>query len=388
MLNKLFISSIILSSSLFSTTNILSSTQNELLDLDIQKASSDVSKLKKDWIDKNAITYTYAYSKQDNTPASKLSILSINQSIFRSGGIYYAIKYASNVNENSKLSLEIQKRNIVTSILTTTYNIKKLDLQILKQNLSLKNAVIDYEKKKESVFNGLLDISFLNNAVLTKNNIKMALIDLEYSKQTLINTLSTLSDLSYDKIQLPTLKFLSKNNFSKDNLNIKKANIDIKTQKSLSGISNAQYLPKISVNYTKTKNHSNDNFSNDKYGFNVIIPIDFKTNSAMSSNNLAYLKTKIKKRLIKQQEEVFFKSNELEIKNISKKIELTEQNIKAYKELLIATKEQYDAGLKTSNDVEVLSNSKKSEVLSIKTYEIDKQIKLLELYKRVSNDKI
>jgi outer membrane protein TolC len=388
MLNKLFISSIILASSLFSNTSILSSTQNEILDLDTQKASSDVSKLSKDWIDNNAITYTYAYSKQENTPASKLSILSINQSIFRSGGIYYAIKYASNINENSKLSLEIQKRNIITNILTTTYNIKKLDLQILKQKLSLKNAIIDYEKKKESVFNGLLDISFLNNAVLTKNNIKMALIDLEFSKQNLINTLSTLSDLKYNKIPLPTLKLLSKDSFSKDNLNIKKANIAIKTQKSLSGISNSQYLPKVSVNYTKTINHTNDKFSNDTYGFNVIVPIDFKTSNAITSNKLAYLKTKVQKRLIKIQEDVFFKSNKLEIKNISKKIDLTKQNIKAYKELLIATKEQYNAGLKTSNDVEVLSNSKKSEAVSIKIYQIDKQIKLLELYNRIANDKI
>jgi hypothetical protein len=39
-------------------------------------------------------------------------------------------------------------------------------LQITKQKLSLANAKIDLRIKKESVTNGLLDLSFLNNAII------------------------------------------------------------------------------------------------------------------------------------------------------------------------------------------------------------------------------
>jgi len=378
-----------LSTSVYANTNILSKTQNNILDLTTKKANEDVSKLSKDWIDQGAISYTYSYSKTDNSnlPSSRMSILSINQSIFRSGGIYYAIKYASNVNEDSKLSLKVQKQNLIIQTLNTVYNIKKLDLQIQKQKLSLKNAQIDYETKKESVFNGLLDMSFLNNAMLVKNQLKISLLDLEFAKKNSINNLSTLSDLSYDKIPLPKLNLIQKDNFEKENINIQKANINIKKQKSLSGLSNAQYLPKIVANASKTINHTMDTDSY-KYGFNVIIPIDFKTSNALQSNKIAVLQEKENKKLIKQKEEIFFASKELEINTISKKIALTKQNIKAYNELLSQIKEQYNAGLKTKNDVDVLNNSKQSEELSVKIYEIDKQLKLLELYNRINNDKI
>jgi len=389
MTSKLLIPSILLSTYLFSSSNILSNTQNEILDLNYKKSNQDVSKLSKDWIDKGAVNYTYSYNKTDNNniPISKMSIFSINQSIFRSGGIYYAIKYASNVNEDSKLSLQIQKQNLISQTLNTVYNIKKLDLQIQKQTLALKNAQIDYTNKKESVFNGLLDISFLNNAMLILNKTKISLIDLKFAKQNTINTLSTLSDLSYDKIPLPSLSLISKDNYKNENLNIQKASIDIQKQISLSGISNAQYLPKVLVNASKTFNHTNHTDSY-KYGFNIVVPIDFKTSNALQSNKLAILQQKANQKLIKQKEDIFFASNTLEIENVNKKISLTKQNIKAYEQLLSQTKEQYNAGLKTANDVEILNNSKQSEVLSVKIYEIDKQIKLLELYKRVVNDKI
>ena len=376
----------ILPNLLFSN-EILSTTQNEILKLDESKAQADVSKLSKDWMNKNAITYTYSYSKTDDkrVPSQRFSIISINQSIFRSGGIYYAIKYASNVDLDSKLSIKIQKQNLITQTLNTIFNIKKLDLQIQKQKLSLQNAIIDYDTKKESVFNGLLDISFLNNAMLVKNRTQISLLDLEFSKQNLINTLSTLSDLAYDKIKLPKLDLINEDNFKENNLNIKKADISIKKQNSLSGVSNAQYLPKVTLNYTKTFNHTLDNDSY-KYGFNVIVPIDFKTSNALESNKIAVLKQKAQAKLVKLQEEVFFKSNELEIQNIVKKIALTKQNIKAYEKLVNQTKELFNAGLKTSNDLKILENSKKSEELSIQMYKIDKQIKLLDIYKRVVND--
>jgi len=386
---KLLIPSILLSTYLFSSANILSNTQNNILDLNNKKSTSDVAKLSKDWIDKGAITYTYSYNKTNHNtlPSTRISTLRISQSIFRSGGIYYAIKYASNVNDDSKLSLKIQKQNLIIQTLSTAYNIKKLDLQIQKQTLALKNAQIDYTNKKESVFNGLLDISFLNNAMLILNKTKISLIDLKFAKQNTINTLTTLSDLSYDKIPLPSLKLISKDEYNSKNLNIQKANIDIQKQTSLSGISNAQYLPKVVANASKTFNHTNHTDSY-KYGFNIVVPIDFKTLNALQSNKLAILQEKANQNLLKQQEDIFFASNTFEIQNINEKISLTKQNIKAYKQLLSQTKEQYNAGLKTANDVEVLNNSKQSEVLSVKMYEIDKQIKLLELYKRVVNDKI
>jgi len=212
-----------------SANQILSNTQETLLDLSNEKIIQDTSKLKKDVL--NPIRYSYIYAKDEKFGISKKSIISIDQPIFRSGGIYYAIKYASNLKNSSTLSLNIQRKNLIVQVLTNVYNIKKLDIQIEKQKLLLANSKIDLKIKKESVFNGLLSISFLNNALITVNKTKLSLINLEFSKNSLINNLKNLSDLKYTQIKLPKLDILNHKDFIKNNLDLKNSQLSLKSKK-------------------------------------------------------------------------------------------------------------------------------------------------------------
>ena len=368
-----------------SANQILSNTQETLLDLSNEKIIQDTSKLKKDVL--NPIRYSYIYAKDEKFGISKKSIISIDQPIFRSGGIYYAIKYASNLKNSSTLSLNIQRKNLIVQVLTNVYNIKKLDIQIEKQKLLLANSKIDLKIKKESVFNGLLSMSFLNNALITVNKTKLSLINLEFSKNSLINNLKNLSDLKYTQIKLPKLDILNHKDFIKNNLDLKNSQLSLKSKDYLKGITNAKYLPSINVNYKKIIAHSNalDNYN---YGFSINVPINFTTINAMQSAKIDYLKQKEQNKLSKISQNIFFDTKILSIKNINDKIYLTKENIKSYENLLNQTQELSDAGLKTVDDIKILKNSLKNEKLNINLYKIDEQIELLEIYKRVKNDKI
>lgn len=380
----------LVSSTLFSS-EILSPTQTNIYKLSKEKIKEDSSKLSKDWI--NPIMYQYSYKKSDKViqgneiGVSKNSMLSINQPIFRSGGIYYAIKYASSLEKSSNLSLDIQKKQLIAQALNTVLNIKKLDLQISQQQNLLQNANIDLKIKKESIFNGLLDISFLNNALLIKNKNELALLNLQFNKDNLINNLKNISHLPYDEIKLPKLKLLTKEEFQINNLNLQKNSYDINNKDYLSGITNAKYLPVVSLNYNKTLNHITDK-DVDVYGFDVSIPIDFKGFADSSSSKIAYLKAKEELKLTKYKEMTFLNTKLLLIKNIDKKVALTLQNIKAYNILLKQTREYLSAGLKTKNDVQVLKNSRNNEKLNIDIFDIEKQSELLQLYTRIHSDKI
>ena len=380
----------LVSSTLFSS-EILSPTQTKIYKLSKEKIKEDSSKLSKDWI--NPIMYQYSYKKSDKViqgneiGVSKNSMLSINQPIFRSGGIYYAIKYASSLEKSCNLSLDIQKKQLIAQALNTVLNIKKLDLQISQQQNLLQNANIDLKIKKESIFNGLLDISFLNNALLIKNKNELALLNLQFNKDNLINNLKNISHLPYDEIKLPKLKLLTKEEFQINNLNLQKNSYDINNKDYLSGITNAKYLPVVSLNYNKTLNHIT-NKDVDVYGFDVSIPIDFKGFADSSSSKIAYLKAKEELKLTKYKEMTFLNTKLLLIKNIDKKIALTLQNIKAYNILLKQTREYLSAGLKTKNDVQVLKNSRNNEKLNIDIFDIEKQSELLQLYTRIHSDKI
>jgi outer membrane protein TolC len=366
-------------------SEILSTTQNEILNLSSQKNQEDASKLKKDWI--NPINYSFVYLKDENKDASKKSVISINQPIFRSGGLYYAIKYAYNLQDVSNISIAIQKKELIAKTLTTVYNIQKLDLQIKKQKLLILNNKIDLKIKKESVFNGLLSITFLNNALIGLNKTKLTLINLEFSKQNLINTLSTLSDLKYYEIKLPKLQITSKENFLKNNMSLNQDKLSLQTKEYLKSITNAKYLPSVNVTYNQTVAHTNavDNYN---YGFNISIPLNLTAYNDMQSSKLEVLKQQKQNKLNQVSQDLFIQTRLLSLSNIKKKMLLTKQNIHSYKELLLQTQELSDVGLKTFDDIVILENSLKNEKLDINIYEIDEQIELLEIYKRMYSDKI
>jgi outer membrane protein TolC len=367
---------LLLSSSLYSN-EILSEQRLDSLKLANEKVQEDSKKLKIDWI--NPITYTYSYSNPDNSTSTKQSTIAINQPIFKSGGIFSAVNYADNLKTSSELSIDMQKKALVTQALNIAFNIKKLNLQIKKQNLALDNAKIDLRVKKESVFNGLLDISFLNNAIISKNNIKASLLDLEYQKQAQLLAFNNLSSKKIDEIELPVLKQVNYDDFKQKHLEIDKSKVDIKVKNNLDWMTTAKYLPTINVNYSKNMNHTTDK-DIDTYGFNVVVPLDFKGYYDTGASKVAYLQAKKDLEILKTQEKNFFHTKNLMLKTLDAKIALTKENIKSYKELLEQTIELANAGIKTEDDAKVLENSKNSELLSLEMYQIDKQIELLEIY--------
>jgi hypothetical protein len=358
-------------------SEILSEQRLDSLKIANEKAMEDSSKLKIDWV--NPITYTYSYSNPDNSSSTKQSTISINQPIFKSGGIYSAINYANNLRASSKLSIDLQKKALVSQALNIAYNIKKLDLQIKKQKLNLDNAKIDLRIKKESVFNGLLDISFLNNAIIAKNNIKASLLDLEYQKKSLVLSFNNLSSKKVEEIELPVFAQVSYDKFKQGHLTIEKTKIDIESKKNYKWMTTAKYLPTLNVNYSKNMNHTTDK-DKDTYGFNVVVPFDFKGYYDSGASKLDYLKAKKDLEILELEEKNFFHTKNLMLKTLDAKIDLTKENIKSYIDLLEQTIELANAGIKTQDDAKVLENSKNSELLSLEMYKIDKQLELLEIY--------
>ena len=97
-----------LGSSLFaSEESILSDSKNQILNYSYEKAIEDSKKLNKDWI--NPITYKYIYNNGEDYDTHK-SQINVSQPIFKSGGIYSAIKYAGSMGDYSKTSVDAQKK--------------------------------------------------------------------------------------------------------------------------------------------------------------------------------------------------------------------------------------------------------------------------------------
>ena len=156
---------------------VLSSLQEELIQKDTDRAVVSGKKLKDSWI--NPITLQYKYNRSTQTePVTQTTnqfIISINQPIFKSGAIWASIKYAKFLTDENLAKVELKKRELIKQAYETIFQIKKVELAIEKQQLLIRNAEIDIKRKREQFLSGVIDSSFLDNAILNKNSLEISL---------------------------------------------------------------------------------------------------------------------------------------------------------------------------------------------------------------------
>ena len=361
--------------------SILSDPRKKIIELSDEQIKEDSSKLKKDWI--NPITYQYKKNLGEEFNTDQ-SIISINQPIFQSGGIYKAIKYADSTYDYAKLEIDQQKKELIKNAVEILFNIKKTDLNIQKAQLTLQNAKIDVNRKKEQVLNGFLDASYLDNALLTLNTTKHTLVDLKYQKENLINNFNSISSKEYTNFELPIFKMFSKEEFLKNNIEIKKAKADIEKKGNYSFMTMAKYLPSVNAYYNYSKYHDTDNQNikenSETYGLTINVPLDSRTFNDIQSKKIDYLKSKLSLETTITDEKSFFKTNLQKLDMLEERIKITNEDIEVYDSILSIIKEEKEAELKTQSDLDTLQNSAKIKKFDKEIYQIDKQLTLLEMY--------
>lgn len=377
-------STLILAQGIDSSEEVLSKDNLKLFELNEEQNRQNSLKLEKDWI--NAITYSFDKSYSDTYDTTK-SVIAINQPIFKSGGIYKAIRYANSLGEYNQLDIKQQKIELIKDAYTLLFQIAKSDLSIKKQELLIKNAQIDVNIKKEQVLNGLLDTSFLDNSILDLNTKRNSLSELVYNKESLINSFHNISNQDYKSFELPKLKIFSKESFLKKSLELQKQDLDIKTKENYKGMIISKYLPSINANYNYTKYHSSNNPSlgddTYTYGLSLTVPIDIKGFNEIESTKLEFLKTKTTSSIKKRAEANYYRDIVSKLEMLDMKIELNKNDYALYDSLVKQMEELKKAEFKTSLDVELLKNSKEIKVYEIKSLSLDRQIELLNLYAKI-----
>lgn len=366
--------------------SVISQKRLEIFDLSKEQIEEDSSKLKKDWI--NSITYTYSKVYGETYDTEK-SLVSIDQPIFKTGGIYKAIKYANAIKLYSHLDLDLQKKALIKDTTTLLFNINKINLEIKKQELLISNGEIDIQRKKEQVFNGFADTSLLDNAILDTNIRKNALAELVYQKDELINQFNTYANGDYTSFDLPKFKLLNKESFIENNLNILKSKADINSKNDYVWMTISKYLPTVSATFDYTKYHttSNPSITDDSvqnYGIKITMPLDTRTYNDIQSKRIDYLKAKLNFDNVISEQENFFKSKLSKIKMIESKMTIAKDDYNLYSSLLDVIIEEKEAEIKTQSDVDTLLNSKKIKALELEIYDLEKQIELLEIYSKIS----
>lgn len=384
---NLFATTLLFSESLID--NYISKEKNLLFNYEEEINRLDSATLKKSWINPIAISYIDSINTQplDKDTHYKAFSISINQPIFKSGGIYYAIKFA-NINESlNHTQIEIKKRALITQAVEILFKLKKLKLQKEQLYLQIKNDNIDIARKKEQYIAGIIDSSFLNQAILQRNRDKTRLFGLELEESSLRSAFKTLSDKNPDTLKLPKLKLIHHKDYIEGNLELSAQRLLVSKSEYASKIALSRYLPSISIDASYYNTDTNrpligmrDNYY--QYGFRITIPLNINAPQDIEAKRVAFLRSAValsdKKREVESQYSMILKTLEI----IDKKIALAKSDAKLYKRLLRDTIEQAKAGTKTNMDIETMRNSMNISKLDAKIYKIERQIQLLKLYEK------
>jgi outer membrane protein TolC len=375
-------------------SNILSTNKELLFDYDQKSNDLQSDMLSKSWINPVQVRYGKDYTTRFKTGTIDTSTFSvyIDQPIFRSGGIYYAIKYSDALRDANTADIKLRKRQMIGDAVSILFSLKKNRLEKQKMRYFVKNDKIDIRQKKDSYDAGILDSSFLDQAILKKSQDEATLLELELNYLELKQRFSLLSDKNPDKLRLPKLRMMSKKHYTQQNLELKRDVLRAEESSYNAKVTTAKYLPTLSLQGQYTDGDLNPLFPSNglneqyyNYGFSVSVPLDINTFSDIEAAKVEKLRaaTQVLDRKNTVNEEYKWIDNSLDI--LDKKISLAKKDEKIYRNLLRLTKNLVSAGEKTSLDADIMSNSLQIRKLDQKIYAIDKQLKLLQLYIRVEN---
>lgn len=386
-MNKILILSIVTSFLLANENNesidnsqILTPLKNEIYNLQIQSAKEKGIVNKYDWL--GEINLNASTTKNQDQDKTNDYSMSITQEIFKFGGILAQYNYGEYQKQLELLEVSMDKKDDLLKLFENLINLKLNQIELEQNALNIKNSQIEVIMKKSSYSQGDIDISDLNDAIMSKNSYEDTKMELEVQKQELINEIQKLTQIDLLKLNIPKVTLMSKENYLEYSSQINYANLEAKVSNEEYKITRSDYLPTLSLNgtygYSETNNIDGDNYYN--YGAKVTMPINFTSLNAIEYGKLqAILKTKQSSQT-KIELEKDYDTSVKTIKQYDRRIELANNDIKLYDELLQLNKDQYDAGFKAKEDVETIENSKEIRQLDIKKYKLNQQLELLNLY--------
>ncbi len=360
--------------------NLLSDTKKQILELEKKQIEQKAISNKFDYIGEINLKGSYT-TNQDDLDTQDYSA-TFSQDIFKFGGISSQIEYANELQKLELINLSITQKDDLNSLYEFLINIKLNNIAIKQNMLNINNSQIEIRNKKSQYKAGDLDISDLNNAIMTKNQLSDNQKELELTKLVNINEIKKFTDREYTDISLPNIKLVSKELFLKNSTNINYAKVNISVDENLYKIKKSDYYPTIGLNGTYGYNDTNKDVGDDyyNYGLSVTVPLSYTSSSNIEQKKLDYLISKQELREAIIENSFVYDSAIMTISNYEERIKLAVDDIKLYNELLIMNQEEYKAGYKTVDDVQTIQNSMDIRILDIENYKLNIQKEILVIY--------
>ena len=375
--------------------DFLSADKSQLLEYQKEKNHAQSKQLENSWINPIVLQYSKNYSTQfEDTIHTGQFVVSVDQPIFKSGGIWSAIKYAKALGQANSLEIEIQKRQLILQSLTILYNLKKSKYQLKKLEFMIDSDNLDIQIQQELYKAGLTNRTLYDQALLKRNQDITSKLELELTVTKLENDFSLLSDQDPHSITLPNFGMIDKNRYMANQLELERDSFRVDEKKHNNYMTLSKYLPQISVTGRYTNEDLNPLFSSPNssikqrywnYGFKVTLPLSITSFDEVQSSKVDYLNAKIELSEKRKTIANNFKLVQKRLEIIDKKIALSEEDAGHYTNMLATSEELESLGEKSSLDTQIVANRLKVREIDQEIYRVDAQIELLGLYVNVAD---
>ena len=376
-------------------SDILSQDKSQLLKYQSEQNNVQTHQLENSWINPVMLQYSKNYSTQfGSTTNTQQFIVSIDQPVFKMGGIWAAVKYAKALGKANALDIELQKRQLISQALTILFNLKKSKLQLEKLNFMIENDNLDIQIQKESFEEGLSNRSLYDQALLKRNQDITSKLELELNIAKLENDFSLLSEHNPHTLTLPNFSMIEKSRYMEEQLELKRDSLRVTEKKHNKYMTLTKYLPEISINGRYTDEDLNPLFASPgsrikeqyyNYGFKVTLPISINSFDDIQTSKIEYLNAQVTLNEKKKTLANNFKLAQKRLELIDKQIALSKDDMIHYESMLSTAQDQEALGDRTTLDTQIVANSVKVRALDQEIYKVDAQIELLGLYVNVAD---
>ncbi len=356
---------LLVSASLLLADSPLSPEKAKLLDLKRHKTAVESAKLKNSWISPLRLSASWQRNVNagnfDGTTTS--AAIRLDQDIFRSGGIWYAVDYAKALGEAQALGIDIEEAKQLQRLYTLKIQLERDTLKLQQAKLTRKNREIDASVVKERYKAGEADISELSRVMLQVDEAEKQVITLENALFTQKQELRKLFGArSLGTLTLPEIPLVDREDYLTRNLELLRYRKQIASDLAKYKTIRSSYLPKLSVNanygYSKFRGGF-QNYEGDEYGYGIRLsaPLDYNSRKDIEANKLAWMESRIAREDRKKELEREYDTRIATIEALRKKIAVAKRMIARYDELYRFTRAEFRAGTKTDYDVASLKNA-------------------------------
>lgn len=376
---KTLIPVVIISLNLFaSDDSLLRVNKQEIIKAQQKEIEANYQKIKYDWISPINLSSSYTKSDTQDDLVSDSSI-SLNQDVFRSGGIFYKIDYANIKLKNSLTSLALENTSLYKELFTGLLQLKKLQLLEKQTHFNLLNAEIEVFLKTQQYKTGALDITELNRALRDKNSISKSELT---AKQAIVEqeiALKKLTNRELNGIEIPKFELITKEQYEESNYKLLVANLNTELSDKQYKITRSSYLPTVSLNAAYGyQDNPNIDFNDDyyRYGVKLSMPLSFNYYSTLQESKAVYLQERLNIVENKIDAMSLYDAAISKIDNYEKYKLITQDNIKLYTKLIEIVQKALKSGMKTGYDLKTLQNTKQVDELELEISDINIQLEL------------